>query len=458
MPWSVEDVDKHKKGLNDEQKKRWVDIANSALKSCMSKGGSEGECAASAIRQANGVVGHNENEHYSVHVSKQEAGFTIKEQVHQGRAHIVVPVVMMVEGVHHGSHGPMLHLIDDLGRFPESWNGIPVVIDHPEVDGMNVSANSPDIIEEQTVGRVYNTHVDGGRLMAEAWLDSERLRQLSVKVLENLRKGIPLEVSLGMFTEDEAVAGDWHGEAYQAIAKGHRPDHLALLPDSIGACSLKDGCGLGVNEENKDIQGANNDGGNVDGSSAVDNSSINNKRKVTEMADNAIKCSPCVEKKANDLIAHAGTQFTDADREWLHSLDETLLDKLFPVVQQVDSAKLEVTAEQAMEVLKSKLSKPEDFIQLLPKEIQEQVNAGLKTHRETRDKMVQSILANTAKGVWEETDLKDMNFETLKKVHESTRKEPPVDYSANAGGDLNANATKEAPMAPTGVIFKTEKK
>ena len=58
MPWTVEDVDKHKKGLTDKQKEQWVAVANSALERCEEKGGSD--CEASAIKQANSVVGKAE--------------------------------------------------------------------------------------------------------------------------------------------------------------------------------------------------------------------------------------------------------------------------------------------------------------------------------------------------------------------------------------------------------------
>src|SRR3972149_472678 len=67
MPWSVRDVDKHKKGMTRKQKKQWVAVANSALKSCMDDGGSEEDCAASAIKQANSVAGKaKETEIYPV--------------------------------------------------------------------------------------------------------------------------------------------------------------------------------------------------------------------------------------------------------------------------------------------------------------------------------------------------------------------------------------------------------
>ena len=53
MPWSVADVDRHKKGLSAEQKQKWSRIANSVLKRCLAGGGSQKTCEASAVRIAN---------------------------------------------------------------------------------------------------------------------------------------------------------------------------------------------------------------------------------------------------------------------------------------------------------------------------------------------------------------------------------------------------------------------
>ena len=53
LEWSVSDVDKHKKGLSSDQKKKWVSVANGVYKDCMSKGGSDKTCAPKAIRIAN---------------------------------------------------------------------------------------------------------------------------------------------------------------------------------------------------------------------------------------------------------------------------------------------------------------------------------------------------------------------------------------------------------------------
>lgn len=51
MPWTINDVERHKKGLTPPQKKKWVKIANGALKDCQDKGGSD--CEGKAIRIAN---------------------------------------------------------------------------------------------------------------------------------------------------------------------------------------------------------------------------------------------------------------------------------------------------------------------------------------------------------------------------------------------------------------------
>ena len=51
MPWSINDVEKHKAGLNPKQKKKWVAIANSVLKGCLKDKGKN--CDAMAIKIAN---------------------------------------------------------------------------------------------------------------------------------------------------------------------------------------------------------------------------------------------------------------------------------------------------------------------------------------------------------------------------------------------------------------------
>lgn len=178
--------------------------------------------------------------------------YQIRATNHEGKPHIIVPVVMMVEGVHSGSQGPVLHTAQELGHLPQSWNGVPVVVGHPQnQSGHYVSANSPDVIDQEKVGRIYNTRFENGKLKAEAWLEVAKLQQVSPVALARIRQGLPLEVSIGVFTDTEEVAGEFNGEQYVGIARNHRPDHLALLPGEIGACSIEDGCGIRINSTNK---------------------------------------------------------------------------------------------------------------------------------------------------------------------------------------------------------------
>jgi len=177
---------------------------------------------------------------------------TVANRVERGRieninneAYIVYPVVMIVEGVLNGT----LYTNDELANFSQTWNGVPVTIQHPESQGMSVSANSPEIFNTQVVGTVFNTHYENGKLKAEIWLRNTLLEQLEPSLKAKLLSGEKLEVSTGLFCEDLQSEGKFNGVEYSSIAHNIRPDHLALLPGGVGACSWEDGCGVRSNEK-----------------------------------------------------------------------------------------------------------------------------------------------------------------------------------------------------------------
>jgi hypothetical protein len=106
-------------------------------------------------------------------------------------------------------------------------------------------------LEEWAVGRIFNTQMTDSALRAEAWLDEVALQRVSEETLERINNGEVIEVSIGIFSDEELVSGTWNTERYTAIARNHRPNHLALLPDEVGACSIADGCGIRVNKKEK---------------------------------------------------------------------------------------------------------------------------------------------------------------------------------------------------------------
>lgn len=239
MPWTIDDVDKHKKGLSKAQKKKWVAIANATLESCQSEG--KKNCDVMAIRTANSQVSAN----MEVIKVNLESTYSVRETEWDGKNYIIVPVVMMVEGVHNGQY----HSSEELGMVVPAWNGIPVTIGHPEERNNFISANSPSVLSDWAVGRIFNAYMDGEKLKAEAWIDIEKLETMSPRTLTMLRANEVIEVSVGVFQDSVEEEGTWNEEQYNIVAKNLRPDHLALLPDEVGACSVEDGCGVRVNQQ-----------------------------------------------------------------------------------------------------------------------------------------------------------------------------------------------------------------
>lgn len=174
-----------------------------------------------------------------------------RTEVLDGVTYLVAPVVLLTEGVHDGSNGPFFYSAEELSRFPAAWNGRPVPVFHPEVDGSLVSCNDPKIIQQRSVGNIWNVEWDStdNKLRGEVWINRNKAQEVAPEILDLLRSNGKLEVSTGLFSEDEVIGGEWNGEVYEGVVKNIRPDHLALLPGGRGACSWDDGCGVRANIE-----------------------------------------------------------------------------------------------------------------------------------------------------------------------------------------------------------------
>lgn len=172
----------------------------------------------------------------------------VRREIFNGRQHWVAPVSMIVPGVLNGSQGPLFYPLEELERQPSAWNGIPIVLHHPEEGGRPVSARHPAVLNKFQLGTVFNTQV-AGKLIAEAWFDVENTRRIAPRVLTSLEVEEPIELSTGLLLDTDPTPGEFNGVAYQAIARNYKPDHLAILPGMTGACSIKDGCGVLVNED-----------------------------------------------------------------------------------------------------------------------------------------------------------------------------------------------------------------
>lgn len=178
--------------------------------------------------------------HFVTHTT---TGAALRYATLDGRTYLIAPVVALVAGVVNG----LLVEADELRKFAEAWNGRPLPIRHPQAGDAYISANAPDVIERQVVGHFFNAHIaEGDKLVGELWVDVAKCEALggdALAVLQRLQAGSPVEVSTAYYCDIEVRAGTHEGEAYAGIQRNLRPDHLALLPDEVGACSWQDGCG-----------------------------------------------------------------------------------------------------------------------------------------------------------------------------------------------------------------------
>lgn len=174
------------------------------------------------------------------------SGAKMRREELLGEEHLVIPTVSIVEGVLNGTAGPLLYPREELALDPSSWDHMPVVLFHPEKNGRGMSARDADVLNNQGIGILLNSEYKHPKLKHEVWLNAARLEQKAPEVLAALEKGEPVEVSTGLYTDNELCENEetFGGKPYYAIARNHRPDHLAVLPGQVGACSVKDGAGL----------------------------------------------------------------------------------------------------------------------------------------------------------------------------------------------------------------------
>lgn len=181
---------------------------------------------------------------------RTQAGGLTRSDVWQGRDYFVVQTVAVISKVLNRELLPA----DEVFLFAEAWNGRPIPLRHPQVNGFYVSANSPSVMEEFNLGFFFNARAEkhklGAKLVGEMWLDVALIEAkggVALNALQTLRNGGTVEVSTAYFCLVRDEEGEYAGEPYRGVQYNVKPDHVALLPDEVGACSVADGCGVNAN-------------------------------------------------------------------------------------------------------------------------------------------------------------------------------------------------------------------
>lgn len=161
-----------------------------------------------------------------------------------GKEYLVVPGIPVREQVMNSYLVPA----DEIARSVKGWNGTAISIHHPHLNDGSVNVPDPDVA---IIGRFYHAQWDDGtkRMSGEYWIDlaeAERFKE-GKAVVEAIRANKILETSTGYFADDELTPGLFEGKEYKTIHRNLLPDHIAILPNAVGACSIHDGCGVNRN-------------------------------------------------------------------------------------------------------------------------------------------------------------------------------------------------------------------
>ncbi len=168
-----------------------------------------------------------------------------------GKEYYVAPMTLIVPGVLIGNKGPIYYPPEEVSSNPGKWNLVPIVVNHPsDPQGNFLSAKDPEVMARHGIGFIKDT-VYNGKLTTEGWFDKQATKRVDSRILLHLTRGNPIELSTGI----AGLRGEQHeekvhnGVSYKVTARDIIPDHVAVLPDESGACSIKDGCGVLVNKE-----------------------------------------------------------------------------------------------------------------------------------------------------------------------------------------------------------------
>jgi len=409
---------------------------------------------------------------------------------------LVVPMVMMVEGVLTGNQGSIYYPGTEMGQIPAIWNHKPVVVYHPQENGNYGSACTPEELNVRSIGVIMNTKYENGKLLAEAWLDPARIEKVDARISEAIQNETTMELSTGLYVDVTPEEGTFNDVEYTGVAHNFRPDHLAVLPDIEGACSIEDGAGfLRVNQKfttneisNEDIQAQlsrlireetpDDEYSWVD--SVFDSYVVyerNNRlyqrdyekgkddvikliglpvevmRVVTyEIVNNKKDNSMEKEKLVNGLITNEGTQWSEDDREALMAMNEDALQKMVPVEKKEEPKKTPVqnAAEEGAKELKPVENKktPEDYLKELPENIQAVLNHGLTTYNQQKADLVEKITTNErntfSKEYLESKDVSELS--AIAKLCEPVKNSADTRFNFEGNAPV-VNSTDEEPLA-----------
>lgn len=355
-----------------------------------------------------------------------------------GKTYLVAPVSMIVEGVFAGNQGPLFYDGNEISKSVASWNHKPLTVGHPQMGGQYVSGCLPETIDKYSVGMVLNSKWNKTRkkLQAEAWFEEARLDVVpgGNRIKEALTKQEPMEVSTGLFVDNELASGNYEGREYRGRARNFRPDHLAMIASGVGACSIKDGAGLLVNKDPQSSQNlatANSDG---------------------KLLENRMQATPdskplIVNEKAKMKRDEIAGILGDEHKDFVANLSDdqvTALGKL----QIVRTVEVEKIVEKP--VVNSAPKNLDELLAVVPADVKAKIDEAFAVNTSHRDGLIGKIVANE-RNQFSKDELQAMPTTSLDKLAVLAVNSAPAKTPVYAGSATSKDPAK-GDTAPKGFL------
>lgn len=354
-----------------------------------------------------------------------------------GKNYLVAPVSMILEGVFAGNQGPLFYDGNEISKSVASWNHKPLTVGHPQIAGQYVSGCLPETIDQYSVGMVLNTKWNKTRkkLVAEAWFEETRLDIVpgGNRIKEALTKQEPMEVSTGLFVDNELASGSYEGREYRGRARNFRPDHLAMIVSGVGACSVKDGAGLLVNKDQTTSENFTSDD--------EQGKLLGNRIQVVR-EEKPLIVNEKAQMKREEIAGILG----DEHKDFVANLSDAQVEALGKL-QIVRTVEVEKVIEKP--VVNEAPKNLDELLAVVPADVKAKIDEAFAVNTSHRDGLIEKIVANE-KNQFSKEELQAMPTASLDKlavlaVNAAPAKAPV--YAGSAG-----TQSPKSDVAPKGFL------
>ncbi|MBG0618666.1 hypothetical protein I4P18_01440 [Enterobacter roggenkampii] len=190
-----------------------------------------------------------------VNITTKVNSQSIRRETYNGREHLVLPSYTLPANVVMNGG---LYTQEQIDAHYKGLEGTLAPLGHPQVNGLFVSAFSPEGINVGHIG-AWNRNVkkSGNRIYLEKWVDVARASQSEggkellerVAAIERGEDVPPIHTSVAAFLDQLEPNEQQRATGAEWVAKIYSMDHDAILLHEVGAATPEQGVGLMVNAD-----------------------------------------------------------------------------------------------------------------------------------------------------------------------------------------------------------------